>query len=204
MKVCIIMGSLRPNKNTAELCKPFMDELHKGGVETQYITLYDKKIAPCKGCYTCQNTADDYGCAIQDDMQAIIHVILQANVLVFATPIYIWQATAPMKALMDRMYGLNKFYGSAPHCKLNERQSYALLATCGYDTSYGADLLDEGIRRWCNHSELPYLGMYAVRDEDDLASFQTEKAIQGAREFAQHVLRSWTNESRQNGQTTNP
>lgn len=188
MKICIIMGSLRPNQNTAELCKPFIDELQKNGAQTQYITLYDKKIAPCVGCYQCQDTAGTYGCSIQDDMQSIIHDILKADVLVFATPIYIWQATPPMKAFMDRMYGLNKFYGTAPHCTLNEKQSYALLATCGYDIEYGAGLLDEGIRRWCTHSGLSYLGMYAVRDEDNVASFQTDEATQGARKFAKHVV----------------
>lgn len=188
MKVCILMGSPRPNGNTAELCKPFMDEMHNNDVEIKYITLHDKKIAPCAGCYHCQNVAAGYGCAIQDDMQAIVAEILQADILVFATPIYTWQATAPMKAVMDRMYGLNKFYGSAPHGKLNEGQGYALIATCGYGPEYGADLLDEGIRRWCKHSGLPYLGMYAVRDEDDLASFQTEAAIKGARAFAKKVI----------------
>ena len=33
------------------------------------------------------------------------------------------------------------------------------------------------------------LGMYSVRDEDDLASFQTEDAISGARAFARQLLK---------------
>jgi multimeric flavodoxin WrbA len=182
------MGSPRLQGNTAELCKPFLDELRLQGAEAEYITLYDKKIAPCLGCYRCQNIEEAYGCVQQDDMQSIIESILQADVLVFAAPIYSWQATPPMKAVMDRMYGLNKFYGSAPHRVMNEGQAYALLATCGYETDYGAGLLDEVLRRWCKHSGLAYLGMYAVRDEDNLASFQTETAISGARAFAREVL----------------
>ena len=189
MRVCILMGSPRLNRNTAELCKPFMDELRQHKAEVDYITLRDKEIAPCMGCYRCQNVADEYGCAQSDDMQAIIESILKADVLVFATPIYIWQATPYMKAVMDRMYGLNKFYGSAPRAVLNEGQAYALIATCGYDLDYGAGLLNEGLRRWCEHSGLPYIGMYAVRDEDNLASFQTEAAIAGAREFALKILK---------------
>ena len=188
MRVCVLMGSLRLNRNTAELCKPFVEELRLNNAEVEYITLLDKNIAPCKGCYKCQNVAGEYGCAQQDDMQGVIESILKADVLVFATPIYIWQATPPMKAVMDRMYGLNKFYGSAPRGVLNDGQGYALIATCGYDLDYGAGLLDEGLRRWCAHSGLPYLGMYAVRDEDNLASFQTEEAIAGARKFAVKIL----------------
>ena len=187
MRVCILMGSPRLNGNTAELCKPIIEELRQNKVEVDYITLHDKKIFPCMGCYRCQNIADEYGCFQHDDMQGIVGSILKANVLMFATPIYTWQATPPTKAVMDRMYGLNKIYGSAPRSILNEGQAYALIATCGYDFNYGAGLLDEGLRRWCEHSGLPYLGMYAVRDENDLASFQTEAAITGARTFAKKI-----------------
>jgi predicted N-acetyltransferase YhbS/RimJ/RimL family protein N-acetyltransferase/NAD(P)H-dependent FMN reductase len=188
MRVCILMGSPRPKGNTAELCKPFIDELRQHQAEVEYITLHDKSIAPCLGCYRCQKFESEYACSQTDDMQAIIEKIIQADVLVFATPIYTWQATPLLKTVMDRMYGLNKFYGETPRSSLNKNQSYALIATCGYDLDYGAGLLDEGIRRWCAHSALPYLGMYAVRDEDDLASFQTDEAIQGARQFARRIL----------------
>ena len=157
MRVCILMGSPRMNGNTTELCKPFMDELRLHQSEVEYIVLHGMNIAPCHGCYRCQNVKDEYGCFQNDDMQSIIESILKADALVFATPIYIWQATPPMKAVMDRMFGLNKFYGSAPHAVLNEGQTYALIATCGYDLDYGAGLLDEGIRRWCKHSSLSYL-----------------------------------------------
>jgi len=193
MHVCILMGSPRPNGNTAELCKPFMDELQQNQAEVEYITLHDKDISSCLGCYYCQGESDEYGCSHEeDDMEEIVERILQADILVFATPIYTWQATAKMKAVMDRMYGFNKFYGGTPRNSLNKHQAYALIATCGYDLDYGAGLLDEAIRRWCNHSGLPYLGMYAVRDEDNLASFQTDEAIQGARQFAKHILEKGT------------
>jgi len=184
------MGSPRLGGNTAELCKPFMDELQQHQAQVEYITLHDKNIESCLGCYYCQGEAEEYGCSQEnDDMEEIIERILLADVLVFATPIYTWQSTPKMKAVMDRMYGLNKFYGGTPRNSLNKHQSYALIATCGYDLDYGAGLLDEALRRWCSHSGLPYLGMYAVRDTDNLASFQTDDAIQGARQFAQSILK---------------
>ncbi len=188
MRVLILMGSPRLGGNTAELCKPFIDEFKLSGAETEYITLHDKNISPCLGCYRCQGVAGEYGCVQNDDMQDVVRSILKADVLVFATPVYIWQSTPEIKAVMDRMYGLNKFYGSAPREVLNKGQSYALLTTCGYEFEYGADLLGEGIRRWCVHSGLNYLGMYAVRDEDDLASFKTEAAVNGARVFARKII----------------
>ena len=188
MRICILMGSPRTNGNTAELCKHFSNELRLHKAEVEYIILHDKNISPCLGCCRCQNTADAYGCVLQDDMQTIIEKILWADVVVFATPIYTWQATVPMKAVMDRMFGLNKFYGTAPRTVLNEGQAYALIATCGYEPTRGADLLDEAIQRLCTHSGLRYLGMYAAQDTDGSASFQTPEAISGAATFAQNIL----------------
>lgn len=45
----------------------------------------------------------------------------------------------------------------------------AIIATHGYDREYGAGPFETGIKRLCEHSKLKYMGMYSVRDEDDLA-----------------------------------
>jgi len=182
------MGNPRISGNTAELCKPFINELLSHKAEIEIEILHNKNISPCLGCCRCQDAAGEYGCVQQDDMQGVVEKILWADVLVFATPIYTWHATPPMKAVMDRMFGLNKFYGLIPRYTLNNGQGYALITTCGYDLAHGADLLDETFRRLCAHSELPYIGMYAVRDESGLASFQTSEAISGAEKFAQKIL----------------
>jgi hypothetical protein len=46
-----------------------------------------------------------------------------------------------------------------------------------------------GVERLCKHSGLTYLGLYSVRDEDNLASFQTAEAVAGAKEFARKLLK---------------
>ena len=188
MKFCILMGSPRLNKNTAELLKPFMSELKSHGCEVEYITLADKNILPCQGCYTCQHIAERYGCVQEDDVDKIMDAIIASDCVVFATPIYSWYCTPPMKALMDRHYGLNKFYGRAAKGSLWEGKKIAIVATLGYDASYAADPFETGIKRLCEHSNLNYVGMYSVRDEDDLASFQTEAAISGAKNFALQLI----------------
>lgn len=183
MKFCILMGSPRMNGNTAELLKPFMVELKNAGHEIEYITLSDKNILPCKGCYSCQQIEGKYGCVQQDDVMKIMDQIIKSDCVVYATPIYSWYCTAPMKALLDRHYGLNKFYGRAKGSLWKGKQ-IAIIATHGYDADYGAGLFETGIKRLCEHSELNYMGMYSVRDEDDLTSFQTESAVVGAKNFA--------------------
>lgn len=187
MKICILMGSPRLKGNTVELTKPFIDELENNGVKVSYITLVDKEIKPCKGCYVCQDVTGVYGCVQEDYMYKIVEEIVTSDAFILATPIYSWYCTAEMKAVLDRHFGMNKFYRKGTGSLL-EGKSCGIIATHGYDREYGAEPFETGIRRLCEHSNVNYLGMYSVRDEDDLASFKTEEAINGARDFARHVL----------------
>ena len=189
MNILILMGSPRLGGNTAELCKPLMGELERLGAGVCYLTLADKKIQPCRGCYACQNVAGEYGCVQKDDMEAVVERIRWADCLVLATPIYSWYCTAPMKAVLDRHYGLNKFYGSAEG-SLWAGKSVAILVTHGYDRAYATEPFETGVRRLCDHSGLSYLGLYSVRDEDNLASFRTAEAQEGARLFARRLMAS--------------
>lgn len=187
MNVLILMGSPRLHGNTAELCKPFMEELKENGARVHYVTLADKNIHPCKGCYACQDVSGTYGCVQKDDMYAIVEEIQWADLIVLATPIYTWYCTAHMKNVLDRHYGLNKYYGSAEG-SLWAGKKVAIIATHGYDRAYATDPFVMGVERLCEHSKLTYIGMYSVRDEDNLASFQTEAAIEGAKNFAPKML----------------
>ena len=181
------MGSPRIKGNTAELLKPFISELENNKQEVSYITLSNKNINPCKGCYACQQIENKYGCVQIDDVAKIMDEIISSEYIILATPIYTWYCTAPMKALLDRHYGLNKFYGKTKS-SLWEGKKIAIIATHGYDADYGAKPFEIGIKRLCEHSKLNYLGMYSVRDEDDLTSFQTNDAINGAKAFALRLL----------------
>ncbi|MCL2201350.1 MAG: flavodoxin family protein [Oscillospiraceae bacterium] len=188
MNVCILMASPRLNGNTAEILKPFVKTLTNAGAAVNYITLSDKDIKPCKGCYACQHIADEYGCVIKDDVQDIVNAIIMCDTIVFATPIYTWYCTAPMKALLDRHYGLNKFYGKAARGSLWAGKKVAIVATHGYDEKYACEPFETGIIRLCEHSDLKYLGMYSARHLKDKTSFQTPEAVSGAEEFARHIL----------------
>lgn len=181
------MGSPRLDGNTAELVKPFVEELESSGAQVEYITLADKHISPCRGCYACQNVIGEYGCVQQDDMQEIVTQIIDADCFVLAAPIYTWYCPPEMKAMLDRHYGMNKYYGSASG-SLWEGKKCAILATHGYDVQYATQPFETGIKNLCDHSKLNYIGMYSVRDLDNKASFQTPEAVKGARKFARMIL----------------
>ena len=130
MNALVLMGSPRLRGNTAELCKPLMEELRAQGAQVRYVTLADKDIRPCRGCYHCQNVERAYGCVQRDDMHAVVEDILWADLIVLATPIYSWYCTAQMKAVLERHYGLNKYYGTAKG-SLWAGRHVAILATSG-------------------------------------------------------------------------
>ena len=187
MNILILMGSPRLHCNTAELCKYFMEELKAQKAEVQYLELETMNINPCKECYVCQDVADVYGCAQKDDMAIVADKILWADAIILATPIFAWYCTAKMKAVLDRHYGFNKFYGSAEGC-LWEGKKVGIIATHGYDRDYATEPFETGVKRLCIHSNLNYIGMYSVQDEDNLASFQTSEAVEGAKAFARKVM----------------
>ena len=190
MKVCIINGSPRRNGNTAELLKPFRERLLQLGAEIDDIFLKDYKVGPCLGCYACQNVSGEYGCVQKDDAEAVWMRAGEADLLVLATPIYSWYCTAEMKALMDRHYALNKYYGSGQG-QLIPRLSVALLTTHGYKDEYANEPFETGIRRLCKHCHWDYLGRYSARDIDGISDMQTEEAMDGARRFADELLQKF-------------
>ena len=93
-----------------------------------------------------------------------------------------------MKNVLDRHYGFNKFYGSAEG-SLWAGKKVAILATHGYDGAYATDPFEMGVQRLCKHSGLTYCGLHSVQDEDNLASFRTDAAIAGAKEFARKLMK---------------
>lgn len=191
MRICILFGSLRENSNTALLLQPFTAELKRFGAEVDYITIKDLDIEPCTACWTCQNIFEEPGCPKNDDMKVIYDSVLKSDCVVFASPIYSWYCTPPMKAVLDRLvYGMNKYYGDTEGPCLWEGKKCALVTTCGYEIEEGAGVFEEGLRRYSKHSNLNYLGKLAVQDVDGKSYFKSESAVNAAKEFAAKIYNS--------------
>jgi len=189
MKFSILMGSPRKNGNTNAILEPLMDELKRAGSKIELFWLYDMDIKGCEACRACQNDWSIFGCKHRDDMQAVFDSVLGADAVVLACPIYSWYCTAPMKAALDRlMYGMNKFYGEERGPSLWSGKHVSIVTTCGYRPEKGADLFEEGIRRYCKHSSLIYDGMLAERDLGYKAVFMDDEKALHARNFAQFLL----------------
>ena len=102
-KVVAFIGSPRKNGNTATLVKEVIRGAQDAGAETTVFDLYDMNIKPCQGCLVCRKTGH---CVMQDDFQIMFKHLVDADVVIFGSPVYICQVTAQMKLLWDRLCGL--------------------------------------------------------------------------------------------------
>lgn len=99
-KVLILSGSPRKGGNSDLLCDEFMKGAVQAGNEVKKIRVCEQKIGYCRACYYC---ADHGGkCVIEDDTADILQQIIDADVLVLASPVYFYAIGAQLKALIDR------------------------------------------------------------------------------------------------------
>lgn len=97
--VLILSGSPRKNGNSDILCDEFMKGAQEAGHRVEKIRVAEKNIGYCRGCYACKNTGI---CAIRDDMAGVLQKMIDADVLVLASPVYFYSIDAQLKAVIDR------------------------------------------------------------------------------------------------------
>lgn len=99
-KVLVITTSLRENSNSDILAQRMIESAREAGHQVAHISLKDKTIGFCRGCFACQNTQK---CVINDDAVAIAEQVKNSDTLVFVTPIYCYEMSGQMKTVLDRM-----------------------------------------------------------------------------------------------------
>lgn len=99
IKVLGISASPRANGNSDLLLKQALASAESANAQTEYIRLADLNIAPCVECNSCFKTG---ACRVQDDYQLISAKMLEADRLIFATPIFFMTVCAQAKLLIDR------------------------------------------------------------------------------------------------------
>ena len=99
-KVLIVSTSPRRNSNSEALATAFAEGAKAAGHEVEQISLRGKTVNFCRGCFVCQ---EKLRCVIRDDADVICRKALEADVLVFATPIYYYEMSGQLKTLLDRL-----------------------------------------------------------------------------------------------------
>lgn len=150
-----IMGSPRRNGNTHVLVSRVLDSAKANGAQTDLVQLGDLTIRQCDGCHVCWKTGK---CAKNDDMQGLYPKLIEADAVVFGTPVYWYGPTAIMKALIDRLV-----YFNCPDTRRKIRGHKAALAVPFEDTNLDtAELLVGMMEKSLAYLEMPLVGQVLV------------------------------------------
>ena len=102
-KIIILNGAARKNGNTAKLVGAFADGAASAGNQVKTFYLDGMDIRSCKGCL-CAGRDSKSPCSQKDDMDQIYAEFENSDVVVFASPVYFWTITGPLKTAADRLY----------------------------------------------------------------------------------------------------
>lgn len=102
MKVLVLMGSPR-KKDGYHICKQIEDQINqREEVEFEYVFLKALNIEECRGCDQCFQKGEAH-CPIKDDISLIRQKLIDADGIIFASPVYAYQVTGTFKKMVDRL-----------------------------------------------------------------------------------------------------
>jgi multimeric flavodoxin WrbA len=105
MKITVITGSPHRKGTSALLAEQFILGATEAGHEVFRFDAAFEKVAPCLGCGHCGMSVRP--CVHRDGMDGLGPKLLEADAVVFVTPLYYFGMSAQLKAVVDRFYAIN-------------------------------------------------------------------------------------------------
>lgn len=178
MRIAAFLGSPRQNGNTALLLKEFL----RGASENEKTTINEvflqtKIISGCLGCDYCKTSE---GCVQDDDMQGIYTIIKEADILVFALPVYWWSIPSQLKVLIDRFYAFNED-------ERKGKQVYLLMTYGGALPNSGPELVEKTFRDICEYIGSNLAGVYGVCTDEYMPVAQNKEALSEVYELGKKI-----------------
>ena len=103
-KIVVVTGSPRKNGNSFAMTDAFIQAAQAKGHTVTRFDAAMMKIGGCRACETCYKTGK--ACSFDDDFNTIAPAILEADAVVFTTPVYWYSIPAQIKGVIDRLYSL--------------------------------------------------------------------------------------------------
>ena len=103
-KIVVITGSPRKDGNSFAMTDAFIKAAEAKGHTVTRFDAAMKNIGGCHACMTCFKTGK--ACSFDDDFNVIAPVILEADAIVFTTPVYWYSIPAQIKGVIDRIFSL--------------------------------------------------------------------------------------------------
>lgn len=122
MKIVILMGSPNKKGSTSILVDFFVRGATESGHDCEIVDVCHMNIHPCTGCVACGYEGP---CVQKDDIELIRAKLLDADMVVFATPLYYYGMSAQLKIVVDRFCAYNS--------SLNRRHLKSALLTVAWN-----------------------------------------------------------------------
>ena len=106
MKIAVFNGSPR-KENTSAMVQAFREGAEAAGHEVAEYQVGRMKIAGCMACEYC-HTKGEGACVQKDDFEKILPAYKEADMIVFASPIYYFVMSAQMESAIQRLYCIGK------------------------------------------------------------------------------------------------
>lgn len=101
-RIVVLSGSPRKNGNTELLVKAFAESAEKEH-QVEILSVTELDIKPCIGCNSCFEREDN-DCFQHDDMVKVYEKLMDADILVTASPVYFYGISSQLKAVIDRLH----------------------------------------------------------------------------------------------------
>ncbi len=101
-KIVVITGSPRKNGNSFAMTDAFIKAAEAKGHTVTRFDAAMKTVGGCHACETCFKTGK--ACSFDDDFNTIAPAILEADAVVFTTPVYWYSIPAQIKGVIDRLF----------------------------------------------------------------------------------------------------
>jgi multimeric flavodoxin WrbA len=156
LKVLGISTSPRANGSSDLLLRQALAGTESAGASTEYINLRDFNIAPCTECNDCYTTGK---CNIEDDFQLILQKMLDADRLIFATPVFFMTVCAQAKLLIDRCQCLwvNKHILKKPLFTTERDRCAMVIAVGGSKSTKMFESIHLTMKYWLDVLEFNYV-----------------------------------------------
>ncbi|MFX0083839.1 MAG: NAD(P)H-dependent oxidoreductase [Candidatus Hodarchaeota archaeon] len=172
----IVYGSPRLKKSGSfHLGENFAIGLRKGGVSVEEIMVNKKNIKPCLGCFTCW-TKTPGKCVHHDDMEEILPIIDNADLIVYAIPLYIYSVPGPVKMFLDRQLPLAEPYliekeGITSHPRRNKDKILKafILSVAGFPEKSHFDAMIAMYKKLFKPNNERYLGEILIGGANQMA-----------------------------------
>ena len=153
MKIVVLEGSPNKNGSSNMLADSFIRGAKEAGHSVQVIDAAHADIHPCIGCIRCGYEGP---CVQKDDMETIRRTILDADMMVFVTPLYYYGMSAQLKTLIDRFCAFNSSIQ-------RKRMKSALLTVAWNSDSWTFDALEAHYKTLVRYLNLKDQGMVLGR-----------------------------------------